>query len=86
MIKKNNAERNSIADAIIKGEQTPEWTKKIEAYEKKNGKITKEDYASVKKMREIVKKIKPYSSAVGKYQYIYKTLLANVKNGTVKRY
>ena len=84
LIKKNNAERNSIADAIIKGEQTPEWTKKIEAYEKKNGKITKEDYASVKKMREIVKKIKPYSSAVGKYQYIYKTLLANVKNGTVK--
>ena len=83
-INENNKKRNEVADAIISGNQTPEWTKMIKKYEKKNGTIPKSAYASKSEMRDIVKKIKPYSSAVGKYQYINKTLLANVENGTIK--
>lgn len=83
-INENNKKRNEVADAIISGNQTPEWTKMIKKYEKKNGPIPKSAYASKSEMRDIVKKIKPYSSAVGKYQYINKTLLANVENGTIK--
>jgi muramidase (phage lysozyme) len=84
LIDTKNKERNEIAGAIISGKQTPEWTKKIKAYEKKNGPIPKSAYSDEEQMREIVKKISPYSSASGKYQYIYDTLLSKVTDGTLK--
>ena len=84
LIETKNKERNEIADAVISGKQTPEWTKKIKAYEKKNGPIPESAYSDKEQMREIVKKISPYSSASGKYQYIHETLLSKVADGTLK--